>query len=131
MKQILKTERGMAMSVPATLEQNVKERVKAIIGEMIPEELWDKLVKDNVNEFTRVDLPKLVRAELTEHYKTIIRNELNTLEWSARWENNRQVCSEMVKEIIVGAAPDILAGMIGMIAQQVISNIQSQIQSRY
>jgi hypothetical protein len=113
MKQILKTERGMAMSVPATLEQNVKERVKAIIGEMIPEELWDKLVKDNVN------------------YKTIIRNELNTLEWSARWENNRQVCSEMVKEIIVGAAPDILAGMIGMIAQQVISNIQSQIQSRY
>lgn len=120
------------MSVPATLEQNVKERVKAIIGEMIPEELWDKLVKDNVNEFTRVDLPKLVRAELTEHYKTIIRNELNTLEWSARWENNRQVCSEMVKKIIVEAAPDILTGMIGMVAQTVISNIQSQIQqSRY
>ena len=116
------------MGVPATLEQNVKERVKAVIGELIPDELWDKLVRDNIEEFKKVDLPRLVKTELAEKYKVIIQDELNKPEWQSRWDDGQEASSEMVHQLIVKAAPEVLAGMIGLSIQNMMYNLRSQIQ---
>ncbi|MFH2074149.1 MAG: hypothetical protein ABIJ57_02205 [Pseudomonadota bacterium] len=115
------------MPVPATLEQNVKERVKEIVGEMIPEEMWDTLVSNAIAEFKQVDLPKLVKAGLTEKYKAVIVDELCKPEWQTQWKDGRQSASEMVHQIILGAAPEILTAMIGLTVQNMICNLRSQV----
>jgi hypothetical protein len=117
------------MSVPATLEQNVKERIKGVIGELIPEEMWDRLVRDNVEEFKKVDLPKLVKTDLAERYKKAIDAEFSKPEWQTQWGNaGQEGASEMVKKIMVESASDVLAGMVGSIVQQMLYNLRSQVQ---
>ena len=117
------------MSVPAMLEQNVKERMKTIIGEMIPEEMWDKLVKDNIDEFCKVDLPRLIKSALAEQYKKIILDEFNKPEWITQYTlNGKQIGSDMVREIIKASAADILAGMIGIVCQNVLMDLQNKVQ---
>lgn len=116
-------------AVPATIEQNVKERMKLLIGELIPDEQWDKLIQDNVREFKTVDLPKLVKAELTEHYKRLISEEFQKPEWREQWGTNGQrLASDAVREILKASAGDILAAMMGFAAQQVVQDIQYKVQ---
>ncbi|HAR45674.1 MAG TPA: hypothetical protein DCS42_12300 [Nitrospiraceae bacterium] len=69
------------MSLPVTFEQNVKERIKAIVGELVHEEVWEKVVRETIASFLRDDLPKLVKSELTEKYKSLISAELAKPEW--------------------------------------------------
>ena len=117
------------MSLPATFEQNVKERIKTIIGELIPEEMWDKVVRETISSFLRDDLPKLVKTELTEKYRKAIQDELSKPEWQDEWDTvGGGVASEMVAGIIEKSAGDILASMIGGITQQMLHTLRQQIQ---
>lgn len=117
------------MSVPATFEQNVKERIKTIVGELIPEEIWDKVVRETISSFLRDDIPKLVKTELTEKYRKIILDELSKPEWYERWDTvGGSVASEMVAEILKKSAGDILASMIGGITQQMLYGLRQQVQ---
>jgi len=115
--------------LPATLEQNVKERVKGIIGELIPEEVWDKLIHNNIEEFQKIDLPRLVKAELTAKYKVVIVDELCKPEWQGLWDNGKQSASEMVRQTILGSASEVLVEMIGTTVQNMVNNIRSQVQN--
>jgi len=118
------------MTVPAIFEQNVKERIKTIIGELIPEEMWDKVVRETISSFLRDDLPRLVKVELTEKYRNLIQDELSKPEWQEKWNTvGGSVASEMVAGIIEKSAGDILASMIGGITQQMLSNLRQQIQT--
>jgi len=116
------------MTLPATIQDNVKERIKLIVGELIPEETYDKIVTATIHEFMQTDLPKLVKAELTEKYKVLISESLSGPEWQTGWEGNQQVASEAVKAILIASAPDILAGLIGFSAEQVVMNFRNQMQ---
>ena len=60
------------MSNVVTFEDSVKERLKSIVADLIPEERWDTIVRATVQEFEKKDLPVLVKAELTNKYKEII-----------------------------------------------------------
>ena len=110
------------MSLPATIENNIREKIKSTIGDMIPEEVWDKLVKDLTNQFINVELQKLVNAELTEHFRAKIREEFASPEWQSKWNPHvyGPAASDMVKNILVEAAPMIFANMMGAMAQQVV-----------
>ena len=116
------------MTLPATIQDNIKERIKLIVGELIPEETYNQLVTAAVDEFTKIDLPKLVKAELTEKYKTLIRESMSGPEWQIGWDGNRQTASEAVKKIIIASAPDILASMMGFVAEQTVMSLRNQVQ---
>ena len=111
-----------------TLEQNVKARMKEIISGLIPEAMWDDLVRKHVAQFVQEELPNLVKQELREKYKELLKQEFSKPEWtSTQWANGRQLGSEMVKEVITESAASILASMIGGVAQQVIYDIQNRL----
>jgi len=115
-------------NLPTTIQDSIKERIKLIVGELIPEETYNSIVTATVNEFMTVDLPKLVKNELVAEYKRLIAAEFQKPEWQECWNNNSQVASESVKKIIIEAAPQILAGMMGFAAQQVVMQFQNQAQ---
>lgn len=116
------------MSAIVTFEDSVKERLKSIVADLIPEERWDGIVRATVQEFERTDLPKLIKAELTEQYKKAIAAEFAKPEWQPTWSNAGQEASPMLKQLIIEAAPAVLAQMIGGAMQQTMYNLQSQIQ---
>jgi len=107
-------------------EDKVKERMKEIVADLIPDDKWEAIVSATVLEFEKVDLPKLVKAELTEKYKLLIQNEFQKPEWQQKWSGNLPIASEMVQKLLIEAAPLILANMIGGISQQVIYDLQSR-----
>jgi hypothetical protein len=120
----------MNMSAVVTFEDSVKERLKSIVADLIPEDRWNGIVQATVQDFEKNDLPKLVKAELTEQYKKAIAAEFAKPEWQAQWNSaGAQIASEGVSKLIVEAAPLVLASMIGGAVQQVTYNLQSAMQS--
>lgn len=122
----------MANDLPASIQDTIKERLKSIVGELIPDEAYNAIVQKAVHDFRTVDLPKLVKEELTAQYKIKIAEELNSPEWQAFWDcSGRGQASVAVKDMIIESAPLILANMIGAGAQQVMSNLKYQLTGQY
>lgn len=113
-----------------TFEDSVKERLKSIVADLIPEERWETIVRATVREFETKDLPALVKTELANKYKEIITAELAKPEWQGRWNMVGPEASEVVSKMLIDAAPLILASMIGGQAQQLVSNLQYSIQNQ-
>lgn len=116
------------MTVPVTFEDSVKERLKSIVADLIPEEKWENIVRSTILEFETKDLPALIKAELTEQYKTAIRAKFAKQEWQSKWTGVGQEASPIVRQMLIDAAPAILAQMIGSAAQQTLYNLNSQVQ---
>ena len=112
-----------------TFEDSVKERLKSIVAELIPEERWNGIVTKTVQEFEHVDLPKMIKDELTDKYKKSISEELSKPEWQSRWDNGNQQASEAINKMLIDAAPLVLASLIGGAAQQVMYDFQARIQN--
>ena len=108
-------------------EDRVKERMKEIVADLIPDDKWESIVSSTVLEFEKVDLPKLVKDELTEKYKLLIQSEFQKPEWQQKWNGNFPAASEMVQKLLIEAAPQILANMIGGVSQQVMYDLQDKI----
>lgn len=109
-------------------EDSVKERMKGIIADLIPEERWDSIVSATIADFEQNDLPNLVKAELKDKYKEIISIELNKPEWMTQWGMVGEEVSEMVSSVLVDSAPQILASMFGGVAQSIVQDIRNRVQ---
>lgn len=117
------------MSAVMTFEDSVKERLKSIVADLIPEERWDGIVKVTVQEFEKNDLPKLIKAELADQYKKAIAAEFAKPEWQATWENGQQAVPAALRKMIVDAAPLVIASMVGSSMQSMLYQFQQNIQN--
>ena len=117
------------MSAIVSFEDSVKQRLKSIVADLIPEEKWDGLVQATVREFEKTDLPKLVREELVVQYKLAIAAEFAKPEWQGRWNNARMEVAPNVQKMLIEAAPMILASMVSGSMQSVIQQLQNTMQS--
>ena len=117
------------MNAVVSFEDSVKLRLKSIVADLIPEEKWDGIVQATVREFEKTDLPKLVREELTAQYKTAIAAEFAKPEWQARWNNAGPEASPALQQMLIDAAPVILASMIGGSMQSVMQQLQYNLQN--
>lgn len=106
-------------------EDRVKERVKAIVADLIPEDKWQEIVDNSIVQFEKVDLPKLVNAELAEFYKAKIQEEFQKPRWQQRWNGNENLASEMVEKLIIEAAPQVMARIIGNTIQDVLYQLKN------
>lgn len=112
-----------------TFEDSVKARLKGIVAEMIPEERWDGIVRATVHDFETKDLPGLIKSELTVQYKKAIEQEFAKPEWQCQWVNGQQQASEKLNQLLIEAAPLVLASMLGGAAQQMLYDFQQRIQN--
>lgn len=112
----------------STFEASVRDRLKSIVAELIPEDRWDAIVHSTVQQFETSDLPKLIKAELEAKYRKVIQDEFNKPEWASYWSDGQEQASQKVKALMVEVAPHILAGMFGGAMQQVVSQIRYAMQ---
>ena len=106
-------------------EEGVKSRVKQIVGELIPEPMYDSIVQRAIQDFKDIDIPKIVKAELEAHYRAKIKEALQSADWVGHWNNSSQeLASEMVKKILIAAAPEIFANFVGASAQQIVNQLR-------
>lgn len=118
------------MSDMIKFEDAVKDRLKGIVAELIPEDRWHAIVESTVQKFEREDLPALVRKELTAMYAAKINAELSTQEWQTKYDTTgRAIASDMVQKLLIDSAPLVLAGLIGGAVQQTVYNLQSNLRS--
>lgn len=108
----------------ATFEEGVKRRLKDVCADLIPEERWDAIVHATVQEFERIDLPKLIKAELTEEYRKAIAEEFAKPGWQANWGCAGMEASDAVKRLLIEAAPAVLASMFGGAMQGLVQQFQ-------
>lgn len=112
-------------------EDGVKARVREIVSELIPEQMYNEIVQRTVEQFRTVELPSLVRAELTAIYKEKIREFISTPEFQAQWENGQQVAGEGVKKLLIESAPLVFASVMGGLAQSVIDQLRYKATQSY
>jgi negative regulator of sigma E activity len=118
----------MSTTLPTTFNDSVKERIKTIVGELIPEDVYNGIVSLAIQDFMKVDLPKLVKEELTIKYKELIKEEFTKPEWQTRWKDAGPLASDRVRNILIEAAPSILAGMMSFAANNVVNEYHNKMQ---
>lgn len=116
------------MSDLQTFEARIKEKLKESIADLIPAEKLDAIVRATVAEYTSKDLPALIKNELATQYKTAIAAEFSKPEWRETWSNGQSI-SPALKQILIDAAPLLLASMMAGVSQSVIQSFQSQMQN--
>lgn len=121
----------MAENVPAQITDMVRERIKLMLGDMIPDETWKKIVQETTGAFIYKDLPELVRAELRAYFTEQLRAEFAKPEWQSKWVvGMHPQASELVRKIMTENAHEILASLMSTMAQNVVLQIQQQAQVR-
>lgn len=98
---------------PVSFEDAVKQRLKSVVAELIPEERWDDIVRKTVEQFEKSDLPKIVRDELIIKYREMIKEEFSKPEWVGQWaQDTNELVSEKVRQLIIESAPLVFASMM-------------------
>lgn len=110
----------------ASIQERVKERIQATFVDLIPQEMWEGMVQQHLDEFTNVTLPVLVRKAAEERAAGMLREILSKPEWSSHiYDQMGPKPSEMVLEIVKQAAPDLVASLFGRIVQTTVMEIRN------
>ena len=112
-----------------SFEARVKEKLKEQIADLIPSEKLDEIVRATVAEYTRVDLPALIKAELAARYKEEIKAEFAKPEWQPTWVNGQQSAGTALQQLLIEAAPLVLASMMAGVSQSVVYSFQQSLQN--
>ena len=113
------------MTLPTTFSERVQAKINESIGELLPPEDIKRLVDAQIAEFQRVDLPKLVKAEIEAKMRQQIKDEIDSPAFNQQWEGNGFGAADLVKKIMVESADEIFAAMFSSMAQMVVNNMRN------
>lgn len=115
--------------------QGVKDRIKATFVHLIPDEEWDKMVKNEIDAFflqhkeTSYNHPRvwsqfqrIVWEELEKALRPKVKLALEDCK-SFQWDGNQLVIREIVQKMLIENSDRILASMIGQTVQSAINNM--------
>lgn len=114
------------VSMMASVQDKVRERIQQSFMDLLPAELFESMVKAELEKFTKTALPALVADMAKERLKELLKVEFNKSEWQDRWiGGNGANPSALVEEILKKAAPDFVAAMFQGFALQIVQRIRS------
>ena len=109
-----------------TLEDRVRERIRATFVELIPQEQWSALVGVELHRFTQRELPELVKKAAAEHLQTMLKAELDKPEWRERWTGNHiPDAGPALAEALRQAAPEMAAALFAGLGNQIINALRN------
>jgi hypothetical protein len=140
------SETGMSKFDPSIFINATREKIKTELLGVIPPEMWDEMIKKELqsflqgtsavrDRFDRVEVPaqaaelhKLIREEIKQQAAVLVKEYLQSPEWHGAWKDGKQQATEAIKQIAIEAGPTILTNMmVGMIQSTVQLAIQSLI----
>lgn len=118
------------ISTLQTLQERVTERIRASFVDLIPQEMWDQMVKTQIDAYMQTELPKLVKAELEAHLRAIVKAELQKPEWAEQWNGGaKSVAGDMVRAIVKENADQIVSAFFGSMVQTVVQDVRYGLQN--
>lgn len=118
------------LTVMSDFADRVKEKIKRDFAGMIPDDTWDKLVKDAVDSFIKTDLQTVVKAELTVEVKKRLDEIFYSADWQAKWDcnanggNGAMLGSDAVNKILADNIPLVIQSLLGSSMQYVAEQIR-------
>lgn len=113
---------------PSKLIDNLKERVKIEFVNLVPDEEWDKLIKETINDFKEQDLKNVITQELRNHYQEVIKKYLAEKSRTGKYDDARQryELDQGLEKIILAMAPQIFESMISEQIRQALNYLQQR-----
>lgn len=123
----------------SSLKDKVREKIKEQFADLIPDDLWDKLVESELKWFIseperygsyssvseRVSpLKEMIRKELQNMVSAKIKETLDDPKWSSKWVDGHTVVSEAIKEVVTKHATEIVAQVFGSSVQTLVDRIR-------
>ena len=114
------------------LTEKVRDRVKDIFAELIPEEAWQNLVETEIKNFREKILPSIINEELKKMYKAKIKEELFKSDYVQKYDpNGKLVPGEQIKRMLGELAPSFVTALFEGVADNVICRIRNEMSSGY
>lgn len=117
------TTNGVALM--ASLQDKVRERIQSTFMELLPDAMFQDLVKRELDRLMKVDLPSLVRDAASTRVKQLLEEEFKKPEWSERFGVTGPRASEMVTQIVRETAPNLVEAMFSMFAQTMVQDMRN------
>ena len=105
------------------LQTKVKERINSVFMELVPPELMDQLIQKALEDWQRVELPKLVKEIVENKYKEGI-SELITTSWD--YHTKRHQPTDAMKVIINQCIPSLVNEMFTTAVMNGVAKMQSR-----
>lgn len=108
-----------------SIQDKVKERIQSSFMELLPPEIFENMVKTELDRFVKEDLPRLVREEASRHMLKSIQAHLTSGGWLESWGPQGQVASDLVKQVVKESSEDLVAALFGTLVQGAVNYIRS------
>lgn len=102
------------------LKENIVNKVKDSFSELIPEESLEKFVDDTIKEFKEKELKTVILNVLREDAKEKAKQYLSDISYNFDKDGK-----PIIKELLIEAAPSMLANILKDSSQQLIYNLQN------
>lgn len=109
----------------ATVQEKVKERIRASFLDLIPPELWEGMVQAELHNFTKNELPKIIHEEASLKLREALKTEFKKPEWMGQWDNFGEKPSQFAAQVVREAAPELVNAMFGRIAQSIVNDLRN------
>lgn len=123
---------------PSTIMDGVKDKIRLEFANLIPENVWEEMVKQEVNYFfykkqdegyssrrSSTQFQRVCNSLLEEECRKRFKEYLNSSDFQATYKTNGQpIASEAVKKFIVENSGEVLANFFGSMMQSAIHNMQ-------
>lgn len=123
---------------PENIMQTVKDRIKATFVSLIPDEKWNEMVKNEIDDFFKEkeisyhrtyksNFQQLVREEISAECKKRIVEYLGGKEFAVVWKSNGQLAvSDAVQEILIKNSSKIFAEMFGVMFDNALAQTKTR-----
>jgi|GEM_PF-2228109 len=135
---------------PTKLADHLKDKIRLDIAELMPEEMWQGLLKNEIEKFiteqpagngysnrtTSSDLSKLTKEILKKELEKKIGEYFAGEEWAGKWESRgtggpQALLGKAVKEIIVDNADIMFENMIAGAVSSVLRQLKDTASNNY
>ena len=138
---------GLATTSPvridaASLAEQLKDKIRLDLAELMPEEVWQKLVQEQIHSFLTEEPPsnhweernkknppllrKIVHDVLGQIAREKVKEMLATPEWEGFWDGERKMAGVHIETLIKENASEILFGLLQQSFQGVVSQMKEQ-----
>lgn len=103
-----------------SLNDIVRDKVKETFVNLIPEDQWNELVKKCTDDFVKKELESVIKEELKKKMREKVSEELSSVVYASRWENGRQIPSQLIEMITKTLVPDIVTALMSGIVNEAV-----------
>lgn len=123
---------------PTDVAEVVRAKIQVEFSKLIPDEVWDKLVRSTVNGMMNDTTDQWggkrsagIKSIIEEEVRKRVVDELKTLfaspDWSQTWGGNSPQLSAQVRSLVAERAPAIVENILGNIVQMAVGQIAGQL----